>query len=182
MRLVSPVSDIVVLSCLAQWLQQQIIISSKPYYYFMHAAANGIINSTSVTVFRLFVSFFFFFFFLTWQHNSICSQRKTIVLRGWQRGLARRGLLGEGFLCLWEERRGDGKWFGVFLRSEGIFSSLSIWLWDLFVWEAQNNEFIMRARLWTFCSATLVPQGRKRLGFSLPDYTATYSGIIKKKR
>lgn len=35
---------------------------------------------------------------------------------------------GEGFLCLWEERRGDGKWFGVFLRSEGIFSSLSIWL------------------------------------------------------
>lgn len=49
MRLVSPMSQIVLLPCLAQWCEQQIIISSKPYYYFMHTKANSIINSSAVT-------------------------------------------------------------------------------------------------------------------------------------
>lgn len=76
--------------------------------------------------------------------------------------------------------RGDGKRYTMFLRSAEqwrFFSSLSIWLWVLFVWEALNNEFLMRARLWTFCNATLVPRGRRRLVFSAWLLYSTYSRI-----
>lgn len=67
--------------------------------------------------------------------------------------------------------RGDGERYTVFLRR--LFFSKHMARRLVCVGSTLNNEFIMRATLWTFCNATLVPRGRTCLVFFffLADYT-----------
>lgn len=59
--------------------------------------------------------------------------------------------------------RGDGMRYSMFLRRLFFFKHMALRL--VCVGSTLNNEFIMRATVWTFCYATLVPQGRTCLGF-----------------